>query len=138
MKSKTLSCKLTAFQKDLTRFWPVWAGYIFCLAIAQLMFSSDDLTYWYAANMGESIAVMGLVNAIYALVVAQTHFGDLFNTRMCNGIHSIPLRRQEWFDVHIAAGFLFSLVPTVLMTGFSEIVISLYSIMDKGWQIPLY
>ena len=138
MKLKTSSCKLTAFQKDLTRFWPVWAGYIFCLAIVQLMFSNDDLTYWYAANMGESIAVMGLVNAIYALVVAQTLFGDLFNTRMCNGIHSFPLRRQEWFDVHIAAGFLFSLVPTVLMTGFSEIVISLYSIMDKGWQIPLY
>ena len=138
MKSRTSSCKTAAFKKDLTRFWPVWAGYILCLVIVQLMISSDDLTYWYAANMGESIAIMGLVNAVYALVVAQMLFGDLFNTRMCNGIHSLPLKRQDWFDVHIAAGFLFSLIPTALMAGFSEIIISLYSTMVNGWQLPLY
>ena len=138
MKSRTSSCKAAAFKKDLTRFWPVWAGYILCLVIIQLMLSNDDLAYWYAANMGECISVMGLVNAVYALVVAQMLFGDLFNTRMCNGLHSLPLRRQEWFDAHIAAGFLFSLVPTALMTGFSEIIIQLYSVMEKGWQLPLY
>lgn len=138
MKSRTSSCKAAAFKKDLTRFWPVWAGYILCLVIIQLMLSNDDLAYWYAANMGECISVMGLVNAVYALVVAQMLFGDLFNTRMCNGLHSLPLRRQEWFDAHIAAGFLFSLVPTALMTGFSEVIIQLYSVMEKGWQLPLY
>ena len=138
MKSRTSSCKTAAFKKNLSRFWPVWAGYILCLVIVQLTISNDDLTYWYAANMGESIAIMGFVNAVYALVAAQTLFGDLFNSRMCFGLHSLPLKRQEWFDVHITAGFLFSLVPTALMAGFSEIIISLYSVMEKGWQLPLY
>ena len=138
MKSRTSSCKAAAFRKDLTRFWPVWVGYILCLTIIQVIITNDDLTYWYAANLAECIAVMGLVNAVYGLVVAQFLFGDLFNTRMCNGIHSLPLRRQDWFGVHIAAGALFSLVPTALMAGFSEIIIGLYSEMVQGWQIPLY
>ena len=138
MKSRTSSCKRAAFRKDLTRFWPVWVGYILCLTIIQVIITNDDLTYWYAANLAECIAVMGLVNAVYGLVVAQFLFGDLFNTRMCNGIHSLPLRRQDWFGVHIAAGALFSLVPTALMAGFSEIIIGLYSEMVQGWQIPLY
>lgn len=138
MKSRTSSCKAAAFKKDLTRFWPVWVGYILCLIIIQVIITNDDLTYWYAANLGDCIAVMALVNAVYGLVTAQMLFGDLFSTRMCNGIHSLPLKRQEWFGVHVLSGFLFSLVPAALMAGFSGIVISLYSTMVSGWQIPLY
>ena len=138
MKSRTSSCKMAAFKKDLTRFWPVWVGYLLFLVLLQVILSNDELAYWYAANLGECITIMGVFNGIYALVVAQMLFGDLFNPRMCNGIHSLPLKRQEWFGVHIAAGFLFSLVPTALMTCFSEMIISMYSTMVNGWQIPLY
>ena len=138
MKSRTSSCKAAAFKKDLGRFWPVWVGYILCLIIIQLMIANDDLTYWYAANTGECIALMGLVNVVYGFVVAQMLFGDLFNARMCCGLHSLPLRREQWFSTHILVGFLFSLVPTALMTGFSEIIIALYSEMVDGWQLPLY
>ena len=137
MKSRTSSCKAAAFKKDLARFWPVWVGYLMFLVLFQVILSNDELAYWYAANLGESISVMGIFGGIYALVAAQMLFGDLFNTRMCNGIHSLPMKRQEWFGVHIAAGFLFSLIPTALMAGFSEIIISLYSTMVDGWQIPL-
>lgn len=138
MKSRTSSCKAAAFRKNLSRFWPVWVGYILCLVMFQIIVSNDDLTYWYAANLGECISVMGLVNCGYALIVAQMLFGDLFNPRMCNGLHSLPLTRQQWFSAHIKAGFLFSIVPTALMAGFSEIIIDLYSTMVNGWQIPLY
>ena len=138
MKSRTSSCKAAAFKKDLSRFWPVWVGYLLFLVLFQTILSNDELAYWYAANLGESISIMGVINGIYALVVAQMLFGDLFTTRMCNGIHSLPLKRQEWFDVHITAGTLFSLAPTALMTVFSEIIISLYSTMVNGWQLPLY
>ena len=138
MKSRTSSCKRAAFRKDLSRFWPVWVGYILWLAIMQVIISNDDLSYWYAANLGECITVMGVVNLIYGLIAAQMLFGDLFNTRMCNGLHSLPLRREHWFSVHIQAGFLFSLIPTALMTGFSELVIYRFSDMVDGWQIPLY
>ena len=138
MKSRTSSCKWAAFKKDLSRFWPVWVGYLLFLTLFQVILCNDDLSYWYAANVGESISVMGVFNGIYALIVAQMLFGDLFNPRMCNGAHSLPLRREEWFGVHIAAGFLFCLIPTALMAGFSEIIIQLYSTMIDSWQLPLY
>ena len=137
MKSRTSSCKKTAFRKDMTRFWPVWVGYILFLAIIQLLISEDDLTYWYASNLGESISLMGLVNAGYALLVALMLFGDLFNSRMCSGIHALPLRREQWFGVHVKAGFLFSLIPTAVMTLFSLWMIDQYSTVTEGWQVPL-
>ena len=136
MKSRTSSSK--ALGKDFGRFWPVWVGYLLFLILFQVILSNDDMTYWYATNIGECITIMGVVNGIYALVVAQMLFGDLFNPRMCNGLHCLPLRREQWFGAHITAGFLFSILPTVLMTGFSEIIISLYSTMVDGWQLPLY
>ena len=136
MKSRTSSSK--ALCKDFGRFWPVWVGYLLFLILFQVILSNDDMTYWYASNIGECITIMGVVNGIYALVVAQMLFGDLFNPRMCNGLHSLPLRREQWFGAHIRAGFLFSLIPTVLMAGFSEIIIALYSTMVDGWQLPLY
>ena len=138
MKSRTLSSKAAAFRKDITRFWPVWVGYILCLIIVQVLQSNDDLNYWYAANMGEGIALMGVVNLCYGFIVAMMLFGDLFNTRMCNGIHSLPLKREHWFDAHVKAAILFSLVPTALMAAFSEVIIVLYSKMVAGWTVPLY
>lgn len=137
MKSRTSSSK-TALRKDLGRFWPVWVGYILCLVVLQVMQSTDDLTYWYAANVAESIAVMGFVNAVYGLVVAQMLFGDLFQSRMAYGLHALPLKRETWYGAHVKAGFLFSLLPTALMTVFSEIIIARYSTMVDGWQLPLY
>ena len=138
MKSKISSCKAATFRKDITRFWPVWAGYILCLVIVQLLQSNNDLSYWYAANMGDGIAVMGMVNLCYGLIVALILFGDLFNSRMCNGIHALPLKREHWFSAHVKAALLFSLVPTALMTAFSEVIICLYSDVIAGWQVPLY
>ena len=138
MKSRTSSSKAAAFRKDITRFWPVWVGYILCLVIVQILQSNDDLNYWYAANMGDGIAIMGLVNLCYGFVVAMMLFGDLFNSRMCNGIHSLPLRREHWFGAHVGAALLFSLVPTALMALFSEAVIVLYSKMVAGWTVPMY
>ena len=136
MKSRTSSSK--ALGKDFGRFWPVWVGYLLFLILFQVILCNDDMTYWYATNIGECITIMGVVNGIYALVVAQMLFGDLFNPRMCNGLHCLPLKREQWFGAHITAGFLFSILPTVLMTGFSEIIIALYSTMVDGWQLPLY
>ena len=138
MKSRTSSCKAAAFRKDITRFWPVWVGYLLCLVIVQVLQSNDDLDYWYAANMGEGIALMGVVNLGYGLVAAMMLFSDLFTNRMCNGIHSLPLKREQWFSAHVGAALLFSLVPTALMAAFSEVIIVLYSKMVAGWTVPLY
>ena len=69
MKSRTSSSK--AFSKDFGRFWPVWVGYLLFLVLLQVILSNDELAYWYAANLGECITIMGVFNGIYALVVSQ-------------------------------------------------------------------
>ena len=138
MKSGTSSCKWVALRKDLSRFWPVWMGYVLFLILLQMIIGNDDLNYWYGANLGESLSFMGIINGIVALAVAQLLFGDLFNPRMCSGIHSLPLKREQWFSVHVQAGFLCSVIPTALMLLLSEAVISLHSNMEQGWQLPLY
>lgn len=138
MKSRTSSCKAAAFRKDLTRFWPVPVAYLLCLILLQLAVAQNDLDYYYASNLTGAIAVGGILNFFYTLVVVQALFGDLFQTRMCNGIHSLPLRRETWFGAHIAAGMLFSILPTAVMALFSEGVILTHSTVVNGWQIPLY
>lgn len=138
MKSRTSSCKAAAFRKDITRFWPVWALYILFLIFLQVILGNEEREYWYLRTLANSLQVMGFANACFALVVAQMLFGDLFNTRMCNGIHSLPLKREHWFDVHVKSGLLFSLVPTALMTAFVEAAMVSGTIIVDGWQIPLY
>jgi hypothetical protein len=51
---------------------------------------------------------------VYALVCALTLFGDLFNSRMCNAIHALPLRRESWFCTHALTGLCFSVVPNLV------------------------
>lgn len=138
MKCGISFCKRAALGKDLGRFWPVWVGYILCLAVLQVFHSSGDMTYWYASNLADSIQAMGLLNCAYALAVAAVLFGDQFQSRMCSGIHALPLKREHWFGAHVQAGILFSVIPTALMAAFSELVILRHCTVADGWLIPLY
>ncbi len=138
MKSRTSSCKAAAFRKDILRFWPVWALYILVHIFLQVILSTESREYWYLANLMNVIQGMAVLNCGYGLLVAMMLFGDLFNTRMCNGLHSLPLKREHWFDAHIKAGLLFSLIPTAIMTLFMEAVMVRHTIIVDGWQLPLY
>ena len=137
MKSKTSFFNGPAFQKDLTRFSPLWGGYTLCLMLGLFLLAEGGLDYSFARNLSDCIQVMGLVNCGYALLVAQLLFGDLYNSRMCNALHALPLRRECWFGTHIASGLFMSLIPTAAMTAVSLVLIP-FSSMENGWQIPLY
>ena len=137
MKSKTSFFNGAAFKKDMTRFAPLWGGYILCLMLGLFLMAQSGLHYDFASNLGECIQVMGLVNCGYGLLVGQLLFGDLYNGRMCNALHALPLRRECWFGTHIASGLAMSLIPTALMTAASLVLIQ-FSSMEQGWQIPLY
>lgn len=137
MKSKTSFFNGPAFQKDLTRFSPLWGGYTLCLMLGLFLLAEGGLDYSFARNLSDCIQVMGVVNCGYALLVAQLLFGDLYNSRMCNALHAMPLRRECWFGTHIASGLFMSLIPTAAMTAVS-LVLMPFSSMENGWQIPLY
>jgi ABC-2 type transport system permease protein len=120
MKLRTLFCEKTVLRKDLTRFAPLWALYL----IAGLLVFLPIMGLGNARNaadfLEESLPFLSVVNLIYAMLVAQVLFGDLFNARMCNALHALPMRRETWFFTHVLAGLVFSagphLVASVLFT----------------------
>lgn len=116
MKSRTSSFNLTVFKKDLTRFAPAWAVYLIVLMLTLILVTDAGDTYYRVRNMRDFIIVMGWFNLFYAPVVAQLLFGDLYNSRLCNALHAMPITREGWFATHSAAAFCFSLIPN-LITG---------------------
>ena len=110
MKSRTSFFDRTVLKKDITRFAPLWALYLIgglMIAISS-GFNGDEINEWLGG--------LGVVSFLYAMLTAQLLFGDLFNTRLCNALHAMPLRREGWFFTHVTAGILFSLVPNLLIS----------------------
>lgn len=137
MKSRISFFNPTAFQKNLTRFAPVWGLYTVCLFMGLFIMTDSGTSYWLFANMADCIQFMAIVNLGYALICAQLLFGDLYNARMCNMLHALPIRREGWFVTHVVSGLAFSFGPNLLMT-LAALVISPFSNMVNAWQIPLY
>ena len=135
MKSRTLSCKGTLLKKNLTRFLPFWVIYTLCLLLGMTMLMNRDLEFYFAMNLAASARIMAVVNCGYALLVAQLLFGDLYDSRMCSGIHALPLRREEIFLVNILSGLLFSLIPTGVMT-LCALPLMAKTVVEGGMAIP--
>jgi len=129
MKSRTSFFDGAVLKKNITRFAPVWVLYlVFLLMIMGIM--ARDTGVWYASNMAESLLFMPALNMAYAAMCAQLLFGDLFNSRMCNALHALPLRREGWFLTNVASGLLFSLVPNAVMALLSMVL------SGKLWLLP--
>ena len=120
----------TVFKKDLTRFWPLWAIY---LAVGLLISVGNLDKSYYLVAMVFSQAIGGIlvIMCIYALIAAQLVFGELFNSRMCNAIHALPVRREGLFFSHFAAGMVMGLAPNFLLT------LILLVPMGRLWYIAL-
>ena len=108
---------MTVLKKDLLRFAPVWAVYLIAgLLVQSVMLGANQ--YDMSQNLANFLGrAMALVNCGYAIVVALLLFGDLFSSRLCNALHAMPLRRENWFLTHFTAGILFSLLPNLVLTG---------------------
>ncbi len=137
MKLKTSYFNPTAFQKNLTRFAPVWGLYTVCLFMGLFLMMNSGMNYWFHANIADCIQFMPVVNLGYAIVCAQLLFGDLYNARMCNMLHALPIRREGWFVTHVVSGLAFSFGPTLAMT-LAALALTPFSDMVNGWQIPLF
>ena len=119
MQSKTSFFNQAVYKKNLARFAPVWGLYTLCLVmgVVLLYVNGGSFKQFHFANhyISELFYITGALNLIYALVVAQLLFGDLFNSRMCNMLQAFPIRRESWFVTNVVSGLSFSLVPTGLM-----------------------
>lgn len=137
MRSKTSLFNGTVFKKNLTRFAPAWGLYLLCLLMGMVMLYADDgRAFWFASRMCGNIQVMSLVNLFYAPLVAMLLFGDLYNSRMCNALHAMPLKREGWFLTNILSGLVFSVLPTAVMALLS-IPLLMGTCVVNAWQIAL-
>lgn len=114
MKSRISFFDRTVLKKDITRFAPLWALYFVGGVMVMLPLAVDNIPHSLANSLGSCIGWFSMINIVYAALNAQLLFGDLFNSRMCNALHAMPLRRETWFFTHVLAGLLFSLVPNTL------------------------
>ncbi len=140
MKSRTSFCNGTLFWKNMTRFAPVWGAYLLCLLLGLVVMYVDRndrvVNFWFASHMAECIQVMGVVNLAYGPVVAQLLFGDLYNSRMCNALHAMPIRRETYFVTNVLSGIAASVVPTAVMALLSMPLL-MNTIVRDAWLIAL-
>ena len=140
MRSKTSFFEPTLFRKNLTRFAPAWGLYTLCLVLGMLLLYSNGgiaKQYHFASNLMDLVQVLGGVNLVYGAVVAQLLFGDLYSSRMCYALHAMPVRRESLFYTNLASGFLFSLLPTLVMSLVSLPLLADSCFID-AWKLPLY
>lgn len=115
MRSRISFFNKTVFRKNLTRFAPAWLIYTAgCLLVILNVISTynRDMS---GELLGESLGLMAFANFCYAPVCALLLFGDLFNSRLCNALHAMPLRRETWFFTHLLSGLCFCLIPYTLV-----------------------
>lgn len=122
----------TVLKKDVTRFAPVWGLYtIFMLLF--LFFIWDVERGRFATNAPFIMQFMGVVNMVYAGLTAILLFGDLFQSRMCNALHAMPMRREGWFLTHLTAGMLFCVVPNLIGALLASVIMSQLSFLAYVW-----
>ena len=118
MKSRTSFFNGSVLRKDITRFAPAWGLYLTAMLLLSLTLFASDEDIYLAQIMGVTLGPLSIVNFGYALVVAALLFGDLFNSRLCNALHAMPMRREGWFVTHLSSGMLFSVVPNLIVSLF--------------------
>ncbi|MGM9660800.1 MAG: hypothetical protein ACI3WQ_09400 [Faecousia sp.] len=141
MQSKTSCFNRAVFRKNLTRFAPVMALYTLLLMLMLLMAQNQSGTsvpeYYFLNQVDGVIQLMGPINLIYAALMAQLLFGDLYTSRMCNALHAMPLRRESWFVTNVASGLVYSLVPTAVATVIL-IPMLMKTIFVGAWKIAFW
>ena len=109
MRSRRSFFNASVLRRDITRFFPVWGIFAILLGLLFLSLRLDP------PRSGDAVVPVyitgGWAVAAYALVCALTLFADLYQSRLCNALHALPLRREGWFFTHSTAGLLFFAVP---------------------------
>ena len=135
MKSRTSFFNGTVFQKDVRRFAPSWGLYSVVLLMGFVtVLGNGTIGYYRASAVADLTPYMALLNFCYAFINAQLLFGDLFNARLCNALHAMPLRRECWYSTHLAAGLGFSVVPNLAVCLLGLLTLGL----GKAWSVALW
>ena len=133
MKLRTSFFNGAVLRKNLIRFAPVWA----LCAVAEvlgLMTMNLQNAGGAADDLAQIMGPVGIAHGIYALIVAACLFGDLFDSRLCNGLHAMPMRREGWLLTNLLSGLAFALIPAVVGGTVAAIAFGEFFWMALLWQ----
>ena len=114
MKSRISFFDAATWKKDITRFAPLWVLYTVLMLVTVLPTVTDSSWYHPVRHLEGTLELLAFFNMLYAAIVAQLLFGELFNGRLCNALHAMPVTREARFGSHVCTGLAFSFVPNLL------------------------
>lgn len=116
MKSRISFFDTAVLKKDITRFVPLWVLYTVGMLLIMLPTVSGSNWIHPVRALNGSLGSLSIANLLYGALTAQLLFGDLFQSRLCNALHAMPMTRTARFGSHVCSGLLFALVPNLLVT----------------------
>ena len=133
MRLKTSFCNGRVVWKNLTRFAPVWVLYSVAEVLGLML--TDTATYGrIAGDLNDIMGPVAIFHGFYALIVAACLFGDLFDSRLCNGLHAMPMRRSGWLLTNLVSGLVFALIPAIVGGAVGAVLLGNAWWMALLWQ----
>ena len=131
MKLRTSFFNFRVMLKNITRFAPLWVLYAVGEVLGLMSLDLENKAAHLANNLNYLMGPVSIFHFVYALLVAACLFGDLFDSRMCNGLHAMPMRRCGWLLTNVASGLVFALIPALVGGGVAALF------LKKHWWIAL-
>lgn len=133
MVSKKSYFNLTIFRNNVSRFWPIWAGYLFLLIMCgpfslfmgnanKLFTNKNDFLQSLASTM--NVMASPIIISIFVVLSAMAVFAYQYSQRSAFAIHALPIQRAGLFLTNYVSGLLFLIIPQFI----NYILISLITI----------
>lgn len=135
MKLRTSFFNFGVLRKNLSRFAPLWILYAVAEVLGLLTLDLGEAAYRLADDLSYIMGPVSIFHAVYALIVAACLFGDLFDARLCNGLHAMPMRREGWLLTNLVSGLIFALIPAVVGGCFGAFMLREYWWIALVWQL---
>ncbi len=131
MQSKISFFNKTVIRKNITRFWPLWAVYLFVWFLIMpygLIISVDNVdTVGRAVSMSNHIiglcdSAVPIMAFIYSIMTAMVVFSYMQSAKSVSLYHSMPVRREGLFLSSYISGLIFSFGPHLITAAITCIV----------------
>lgn len=126
MRSKISFFNKTLYLKNITRYWPIWAAYLFVWILILPVSLGSSISYGNFSGVdgletlrynifNTSVTAGTVMSLIFAVLTAMAVFSYMNNARSVNFTHSLPVRREGLFLTNYLSGLSFMLLPNILV-----------------------